>query len=371
MSLPTTMKAVVIEGDKPVVKEVPLPPLEDGCFLVKAKAVAGNPIDWKSAVFKIGPQGSILGCDVAGDVVKLGPNVDTNEFKVGDKVVGFIHGASMRLPTNGAFAEYVSMDSKLAYHCSPNTAVSGKESLPEGIVSSYESFATLPVSLTTAGLALTHEMGNKLEWEPKQPQHNFPILLWGGATAIGQLLIQLAKRLHGYSKIVVVASRKHEAQLKAYGADELFDYHDADVIDQIKSKYPNIQHLIDCVSNAETIQQVYKCASEREPATLLQLTDNSIENIKPEDRRDNVKIIDTKLYLISGHDAQFGPIFVPKDLVYRKSAITFINFITPKLHNGGIHHIPVKIYHGLEGAAQLTDDIQNGNYSGEKLVSVL
>ncbi|GMM54105.1 hypothetical protein DAKH74_007210 [Maudiozyma humilis] len=371
MSLPTTMKAVVIDGDKPVVKQVPLPPLEDGYFLIKTKAVAGNPTDWKHIESKIGPQGSILGCDAVGDIVKLGPNVDAKEFKVGDKVFGFIHGASVRFPINGAFAEYVSMDSKLAYFCPPNTTITGKESLSEGPVNSYESCATLPVSLTTAGLALTHNLGNKLEWEPKHSQHKFPILLWGGATAIGQLLIQLAKRLNCYSKIVVVASKQHETQLKAYGADELFDYHDADVIHQIKSKYPNLQHLIDCVSNRQTIQQVYKCASEVDSATVLQLTDNSIENIKPEDRRDNVKITGTMLYLATGHDVPFGPITVPKDLVYRENAIKFINFITPKLHDGTIHHIPVKIYHGLEGAVQITDDIKNGKNSGEKLVSVL
>ena len=365
------MKAVVIDGDQPVVKEVPLPPLEDGSFLVKAKAVAGNPTDWKHIAYKIGPQGSILGCDVAGDIVKLGPNVDASKFKVGDKVFGFVHGASVRLPTNGAFAEYVSMDSKLAYHCPPHATLSGKESIPEGPVSSYEGCVTLPVSLTTAGVALTHNLGNKLEWEPKEAQHDFPILLWGGATAIGQPLIQLAKKLHGYSKIVVVASRKHEAQLKAYGADELFDYHDADVIDQIKAKYPNIQHLIDCVSNPQTIQQVYKCASDSKPATVLQLVTFSIKDIKPEDRRDNVKSIGTLLYVAAGHDVPFGTMTLPKDLVYREDTAKFIHFINPKLQSGDIHHIPVKIYHGLEGAVQITDDIKNDRNSGEKLVSVL
>ena len=365
------MKAVVIDGDKPVIREVPLPKLEDGCFLVKTKAIAGNPTDWKHIAFKIGPQGSIIGCDVAGDIVKLGPNVDTNSFKVGDKVFGLAHGGSVRMPTNGGFAEYVCLDSKIVYPCPPNTTLSGDNSRPEGVLSTYEDCATFPVSLTTAGVALSHNLGNKLEWEPKEPQHNFPILLWGGATAIGQPLIQLAKKLHGYSKIVVVASRKHEAQLKAYGADELFDYHDADVIDQIKAKYPNIQHLIDCVSNAETIQQVYKCASETEPATVLQLSIYSIKDIKPEDRRDNVKVAGTLLYMAGGHEVPFGSITLPKDLGYRADTIKFVEFISPKLLAGEIHHIPVKIYHGLEGAVQITDDIKNGRNSGEKLVSVL
>ncbi|SMN18388.1 similar to Saccharomyces cerevisiae YNL134C Putative protein of unknown function with similarity to dehydrogenases from other model organisms [Maudiozyma saulgeensis] len=371
MSLPTTMNAVVISGDVPAVKQVPLPPLEDGHVLLKTKAIAGNPTDWKHIAFKIGPQGSILGCDVAGEIVKIGENVDSKEFHLGDHVFGFVHGASVRLPTNGAFAEYVALDSKLAYHCPTNCELSGKDSLPEGPVTNYEGCVTLPVSLTTAGVALTHNLGNKLEWEPTEPQHNFPILLWGGATAIGQPLIQLAKKLHGYSKIIVVASRKHEKQLKEYGADELFDYHDADVIEQIKAKYPNIQQLVDCVSNKETIQQVYKCASDNEPATVLQLVTYTIKDIKPEDRKDNVKITGTLLYVAAGHDVPFGSFTLPKDLVYREHTREFIKFINPKLVSGEIHHIPVKVYKGLEGAVQITDDIKNNRNSGTKLVAVL
>ncbi|CCF60288.1 hypothetical protein KAFR_0J02240 [Kazachstania africana CBS 2517] len=371
MSLPTTMRAVVIEGDKPVVKTgVPLPKLEDGFAMVKTKAVAGNPTDWKHIQWKIGPQGSILGCDVAGEIVQLGPNVDAKEVKIGDKITGFVHGASVRCPTNGAFAEYVAVDLATAYRLPSSTDISGKDNLPEGKVTTYEGAATLPVSLSTAGVALYHNLGLKLEWEPAQPQKNHPILFWGGATAVGQPLIQLAKKLHGYTKIIVVASKKHEAQLKAYGADEIYDYHDADVIEQITSKHKNIQQLVDCVSNPETIQQVYKCAAADLPATVLQLVTFTIENIKPEDRRDNVKIDGTLLYLAAGHAVPFGSMTLPQDKKYREDAIKFIRFINPKVANGEIHHIPVKVYkNGLDGAVQLTDDIKNNRNSGEKLVA--
>lgn len=370
MSLPTTMKAVVIDGDKPAIKTVPLPVLEDGFVLLKPKAVAGNPTDWKHIAWQIGPQGSIVGCDVAGDIVQLGPNVDANEFHIGDSIFGFVHGASVRKPDNGAFAEYVALDTKIAYHCPKGCALTGKDDIPEGPIKSYEACATLPVSLSTAGVALTHNLGNKLEWEPTKPQNDFPILLWGGATAVGQTLIQVAKKINAYSKIIVVASKKHEAHLKSYGADELFDYHDADVIAQIKAKYPNIQHLIDCVSNTTTIQQVYKSASDSLPATVLQLVTFTINDIKPEDRRDNVKIIGTLLYVAAGHDVPFGKMVLPKDPVYRASAINFIKFINPRLDSGEIHHIPIKVYKGLEGAVQLTDDIKNDRNSGTKLVAV-
>lgn len=74
-SIPETMKAVVIENGKAVVKQdIPIPELEEGFVLIKTVAVAGNPTDWKHIDFKIGPQGALLGCDAAGQIVKLGPN---------------------------------------------------------------------------------------------------------------------------------------------------------------------------------------------------------------------------------------------------------------------------------------------------------
>ncbi|KAK5781721.1 uncharacterized protein PWA37_004620 [Arxiozyma heterogenica] len=372
MSLPITMKAVVIEGDKPVVKDnVPLPELENGFMLVKPKAVAGNPTDWKHISYKIGPQGSILGCDVAGEIVKLGPGVDSNVFHVGDYVYGFVHGASVRFPTNGAFAQYVALDSGIAYKAPKTMTLSGQERIPEGPVTTFEAAASLPVSITTAGVALHREFGLKLDYTGAKPQRDFPVLFWGGATGVGQHLIQIAKQINGYSKIIVVASKKHEQILKEYGADELFDYHDENVIEQIKSKYPNIQHLVDCVSNTTTIQQTYKCASEDHDATILQLVTLSINDIKPEDRRNNKKIIGTLLYKAGGHDVPFGSFTLPADPEYRKDTHEVIKFLNPKLDKGDIHHIPIKVYsNGLCDIPQIMDDIKNNRNSGEKLVAV-
>ena len=100
-SIPETMKAVVIENGKAVVKQdIPIPELEEGFVLIKTVAVAGNPTDWKHIDYKIGPQGALLGCDAAGQIVKLGPNVDAARFAIGDYIFGVIHGASVRFPSN-------------------------------------------------------------------------------------------------------------------------------------------------------------------------------------------------------------------------------------------------------------------------------
>lgn len=372
-SIPETMKAVIIEDGKAVVKQdIPIPELEEGFVLVKTVVVAGNPTDWKHIDYKIGPQGSLLGCDVAGQIVKLGPGVDSKHFAIGDYIYGFVHGASVRFPSNGAFAEYSAISSEIAYRPAREWRLSGKDSLPEGPVKSLEGAVTLPVSLSTAGMILTHNFGLDLKWEPATPQRDHPILLWGGATAVGQPLIQLAKKLNGFTKIIVVASRKHEKQLKEYGADELFDYHDADVIEQIKRKYNNIPYLVDCVSDLGTLQQVYQCAADELDATVIELTSLTDKNVKEENRRQNVSVDGTMLYLIAGNDVPFGNVTLPADPQYKTAGIKFIKFINAKVNDGEIHHIPVKVYKkGLDDIPQLLDDIRQGKNSGEKLVAVL
>ncbi|SCU80290.1 LAMI_0B01574g1_1 [Lachancea mirantina] len=371
MAVPETIKAVVIEGDKPVVKSsVKTPKIGKEGLLIKVKAAAGNPTDWKQIAYKIGPQGAISGCDLAGEVVELGPEVELSEFQVGDTVFGFVHGASVKFPDNGAFAEYSALDSKLAIKLPlkpANTSV-----VPEGPVTTFEAAASLPISLFTAAAVIEGNFKNKQVWEPKEPQHDFPILIWGGATGVGQFLIQLAKRFHGYTKIIAVASKKHEQILKEYGADELFDYHDKDVIEHIKSRYPEIPHLVDAVSNEDTIKQVYKVAASTKPARLVQLMTMSEENIPKADRRSNVTIDGTILYLATGHEVPLGPVTLPASPEYRETIINFLKFIRPKLVSGEIHHIPIKVYkNGLEDVPEVLEAIKMGKNSGEKLVIAL
>jgi NADPH:quinone reductase-like Zn-dependent oxidoreductase len=75
---------------------VPLPRLRDEYVIVKTKAVALNPTDWKSANNAPSP-GAIAGCDYAGVVEQVGPKV-SNPLKVGDRVAGFVGGGTTALP---------------------------------------------------------------------------------------------------------------------------------------------------------------------------------------------------------------------------------------------------------------------------------
>jgi len=87
----STRRAIVIKGPglAEVNDSVPLPKLRDEYIIVKTKAVALNPTDWKG--LDRGPVDAISGCDYSGIVEEVGKAV-TNGLKKGDRVAGFIRG---------------------------------------------------------------------------------------------------------------------------------------------------------------------------------------------------------------------------------------------------------------------------------------
>ena len=68
------------------VKEAPYPKPSSDEVVIKNHAVAINPVDWKlqqQAMFPL-PYPTIIGCDVAGEVVEVGSSV--SNVKKGDRV---------------------------------------------------------------------------------------------------------------------------------------------------------------------------------------------------------------------------------------------------------------------------------------------
>jgi NADPH:quinone reductase-like Zn-dependent oxidoreductase len=88
----STQKAVVhvSQGVSELRNDVPLPKLPaENWLIVKTKAVALNPTDWKNIDRSTAP-GAIAGCDYAGVVEEVGK--DVSNYKVGDRIAGFIRG---------------------------------------------------------------------------------------------------------------------------------------------------------------------------------------------------------------------------------------------------------------------------------------
>lgn len=100
------MKAIKPTGNGTavLVHDAPIPPLKPDHLLIKVYAVAFNPTDY-SHVHGMSPPNSTVGCDFAGEIVEIGERV-REPFALGDRVFGFVNGASSDLDS-GAFVEYL------------------------------------------------------------------------------------------------------------------------------------------------------------------------------------------------------------------------------------------------------------------------
>jgi NADPH:quinone reductase-like Zn-dependent oxidoreductase len=92
MSTPQNRAAWLDAAGTPLrVDSAPMPTAGPGEIIIKNSAVAINPLDCHMqdhGVF-VSQWPSIFGCDVAGKVHEVG--VDVKRFKVGDRVIGYVH----------------------------------------------------------------------------------------------------------------------------------------------------------------------------------------------------------------------------------------------------------------------------------------
>ncbi|KAF2198723.1 GroES-like protein [Delitschia confertaspora ATCC 74209] len=92
--------------------------------------------------------------------------------------------------------------------------------IPDG--SSMQETVTLPNNLVTVFHSLT--LSNYIPHNVKDP-----ILVWGGASSVGQYAVQVL-RYYGYNNIFVTTSTKHHKLLMSHGAAKAFHYCDEDVV---------------------------------------------------------------------------------------------------------------------------------------------
>lgn len=86
---PQNQAAYLNEAGTPLeVRDAPLPTAGPGEIVVQNAAIAINPLDWHMLDHGVFVQQwpAIFGCDVAGEVYEVGPDVES--FKKGDRVIG-------------------------------------------------------------------------------------------------------------------------------------------------------------------------------------------------------------------------------------------------------------------------------------------
>jgi NADPH:quinone reductase-like Zn-dependent oxidoreductase len=337
-----------------IIKDVPVPPVEDNEILVKVSAVAFNPTDYKH-VDVVSPKGSIIGCDYAGVVVKIGQNAP-GDWKIGDRAAGFVHGGLF--PDRGSFAEFLKVPADLAWK------------VPDGVTDQEAS--TYGISAVTAMLAINKHLavpliaGANLERSNagEKDRTDAPIFIYAGSTCAGLFAVQLAK-LAGL-KVVATASPHSFELVKSYGADEVFDYRSPTAVEDVLRAYPNIDRAMDCFSEGESTDFCAKVVGPN-GGKVITLLDTKKSNMH------GAEITFILVYTVFSKTFQWlppmGPRFVP-DPADRDAFARFYSLlpeICKKLKpppltsiDGGLHNIP-------SGLAMLRE----GKISGSKLVSTI
>jgi NADPH:quinone reductase-like Zn-dependent oxidoreductase len=201
-----------------------------------------------------------VGHDFAGVVEERGPDVPEGMWTIGERVAGVVVGGqssflrmflvprteshTTAVQANGAFSEYVVARAELEL-----------VPIPEGW--SFEEAAQLGVAPITALQCLheTLELPSPFEARSTAGQPQRTILIWGGASAVGQYAIQFAK-LCGL-RVLTTASSKNFDLVKGLGADEVFDYRDEGAVEKIRAATGNALDIaIDTISEGKTPAQV-------------------------------------------------------------------------------------------------------------------
>jgi len=179
------------------VRDLEPPRPEDDEVLVRVRAAAVNPVDWKIRRGSLRPFASarfpmIPGSDLAGEVLETGSAV--TRFQPGDAIYAMLQPA-----VGGACAERAVV---------PADAAGGK---PDNL--SFEEAAAVPLAALTALQALR----DKGRIAP-----GMRVLVNGGSGGVGSFAIQIAKRME--TEVTAVASGRNLDLLRALGADRAIDY---------------------------------------------------------------------------------------------------------------------------------------------------
>jgi len=186
--------------------------------LIKNAALAINPVDWKvqDSGYFLKSYPSILGEDIAGEVVEVGEGV--SQFKKGDRVISHCIYLVTQKPDHAGFQLYTVGFADLT------------AKIPDSM--SYEDASVLPLAISTAASALYMKDFLHLPYPSTDPKPSGKcILIYGGSSSVGALGVQLAAA--SGVKVIATASAQNHALVKSLGATEVVDYKDPDAVKKI------------------------------------------------------------------------------------------------------------------------------------------
>src|SRR2546429_3452255 len=192
----------------------------DDEVLIKIKAIAFNPIDWKQIDFGVGVQKwpCVLGPDGSGTVVAVGQSV--TGFTPGDSVLAYFSSGRDR---SAAFQSHAAIN------------VSRVAKKPSSV--SFEEAATLPVAYITASGAIYQGLNIPLPYLEGGKESGFQpssILVCGGGSSVGAMAVQLLRLALPQAQILATASKRHHQTVQTLGADQVFDQSSPSIVEDLK-----------------------------------------------------------------------------------------------------------------------------------------
>ncbi|MCQ8191614.1 NADP-dependent oxidoreductase [Streptomyces rugosispiralis] len=228
--------------------ERPEPKVGPDSVLIRVKAAAVNPVDWKAqagylepvldAVFPVIP-----GWDVAGVVERPGPAV--TEFQPGDEVIGYVREDFL---SRGTCAEYVA---------APVRTLARK---PRNL--SFTQAAGIPLAGLTAYQSLVRAL---------RVGEGDTVLVHAGAGGVGSMAVQLAR--HMGARVIGTAGERNHEYLRALGAEPTV--YGEGLADRVRTLAPNgVDAVLDLVGgdalavSSELLAPEGRLASIADPAVL-------------------------------------------------------------------------------------------------------
>ncbi|KAL4926666.1 zinc-binding alcohol dehydrogenase family protein [Aspergillus undulatus] len=208
-------------------KKAPYTPPKANEIVIRNRAIALNIVDYYRQILGAGlfswtTYPAIFGSDVAGEVVEVGSNA-ASQFKPGDRVVGLASELKNDNPAEGAFQEYVVLQSQLV------------SAIPLGL--SFEDASVIPLGISTAacGLFQKDHLGLQHPTEPRAASTGETVLIWAGSSSVGSNAIQLAVAA-GY-EVFATASPKNFESVKSLGASHVWNYRSPTVVEDIVAAF--------------------------------------------------------------------------------------------------------------------------------------
>ncbi|KAJ5580315.1 uncharacterized protein N7459_006300 [Penicillium hispanicum] len=230
--------------------DVPVPAA--GQVLIRVVVSGTNPKDWKMPLEWPGERAPTNeGDDIAGYVEAVGHGV--LGFRKGDKVAAF----HQVMKPHGSWAEYAIAPDYTTFHIPAHTSFEANLKL---IGDDFAEAATIPLAAMTAAVGLYQRLKLPLPWNPTSEP--MPLVIYGGATAVGAFAIKFA-RLSNIHPIITVAGRGAafvETLIDPTKGDMIIDYREGDEAVRTKIKVAAggrpIRYAFDAVAEQGSDQNV-------------------------------------------------------------------------------------------------------------------